>query len=50
MDRSLSTSQVGEMTARFKEVDQKMRFLPDKYLQFIEKLEMHFSAQKENRV
>jgi hypothetical protein len=50
MDRSLSTSRVGEMTARFKEEDQKMRFLPDKYLQFIEKLEMQFSAQKENRV
>jgi hemerythrin-like domain-containing protein len=43
MDRNLSTSQVGELFAKFNEVDEKMGFSPDKYLKFIEKLEKQFN-------
>ena len=44
MDRNLSTTQVGELFAKFSEVDEKMGFSPDKYLKFIEKLEMQFNV------
>ena len=47
MDRKLSTTQVGELFAKFGEVDQKMGFSPYKYLKFIEKLEMQFSVKQE---
>jgi len=43
MDRNLSTTQVGELFAKFSEVDEKMGFLSDKYLNFIEKLEKQFN-------
>lgn len=39
MDRNLSTTQIGELFAKFSEVDGKMGFSPDKYLKFVEKLE-----------
>ena len=42
MDRNLSTSQVGELFAKFSEVDEKMGFSPDKYEQFVVKLEKQF--------
>ena len=44
MDRNLSPSRVGEISAKFNEVDEKIGFSPDKYLKFIEKLEMQFSG------
>ncbi len=47
MDRTLSTTQVGELFAKFNEVDQKMGFSSDKYLKFIEKLEEQFNHQEE---
>jgi hypothetical protein len=43
MDRNLSTTQVGELFAKFGEVDEKMGFSPDKYVKFIEKLEKQFN-------
>jgi hemerythrin-like domain-containing protein len=43
MDRNLATSQVGELFAKFNEVDEKMGFSPDKYLKFIEKLEKQYN-------
>ena len=43
MDRNLSISQVGELFAKFSEVDEKMGFSPEKYLNFIEKLEKKFN-------
>ena len=45
MDRNLSASQVGELSAKFNEVDEKMGFSADKYLGLIEKLEKQFEAQ-----
>jgi hemerythrin-like domain-containing protein len=42
MDRNLSTTQVGELFAKFSEVDEKMGFSPDKYEQFVVKLEKQF--------
>ena len=45
MDRNLSPSRVGEISAKFNEVDEKIGFSPDKYLKFLEKLEMQFNAQ-----
>ncbi len=42
MDRNLSTTQVGELFAKFSEVDAKMDFSPDKYEQFVVKLEKQF--------
>lgn len=48
MDRNLSASQVGVIIARFNEVDEKMGFPPDKYLKFIEKLEMQYDTQEKN--
>jgi hemerythrin-like domain-containing protein len=47
MDRNLSTTQVGELFAKFSEVDQKMGFSPDKYLKFIDKLERQFNPQED---
>lgn len=47
MDRNLSNTQVGELFEKFNEVDEKMGFSPDKYLKFIEKLEMQFNVQEE---
>jgi hemerythrin-like domain-containing protein len=47
MDRNLSTTQVGELFAKFNEVDEKMGFSPDKYLNFIEKLELQFNVKEE---
>ncbi len=47
MDRNLSTTQVGELFAKFNEVDQKMEFSPVKYLIFIEKLEKQFNPQED---
>ena len=38
MDRNLSPSQVGELSAKFNEVDEKMGLSVDKYLEFIENL------------
>jgi len=46
MDRNLSTTQLGELFAKFAEVDAKMGFSPDKYLKFIEKTETRFNPQK----
>ncbi len=46
MDRNLSTTQVGELFAKFSAVDEKMGFSPDKYLKFIEKLEMQFNVKE----
>jgi hemerythrin-like domain-containing protein len=48
MDRNLSASQVEELFAKFGEVDAKMGFSPDKYLKFVEKLELKFNAQEGN--
>mgnify|MGYP001814330052 FL=1 len=45
MDRNLSPSQVGELSAKFNEVDEKMGLSVDKYIEFIEKLEKQFKAQ-----
>ena len=47
MDRNLSTTQVGELFAKFSEVDEMMGFSPDKYIKFIEKLEKQFYVQEE---
>ena len=47
MDRNLSTTQVGELFSKFSEVDEKIGFSPDKYLKFIEKLEMQFNVKGE---
>ena len=47
MDRNLSTSQIGDLFAKFNAVDENMGFSPDKYLVFIEKLEERFTAQAE---
>lgn len=46
MDRNLTTTQVGELFAKFSEVDQKMGFSTDKYLNFIEKLEKQYNQQE----
>lgn len=46
MDRNLSTTQVGELFAKFNELDEKMGFSPDKYLNFIEKLVKQFNVQE----
>lgn len=42
MDRNLATSQVGELFSKFNEVDQQMGFSPEKYEQFVAKLEKQF--------
>jgi hemerythrin-like domain-containing protein len=42
MDRNLSTTQVGELFSEFNEVDQQMGFSPEKYEQFVVKLENQF--------
>jgi hemerythrin-like domain-containing protein len=39
MDRNLSTSQVDELFSKFNEVDQQMGFSPEKYEDFVQKLE-----------
>jgi len=42
MDRNLSTSQIDELFSSFNEVDQQMGFSPDKYEDFVLKLEIKF--------
>ncbi len=42
MDRNLSTTQVGELFAKFSEVDEQMGFSSEKYEQFVAKLEKQF--------
>lgn len=42
MDGSLSTRQIGELFAKFSEVDDQMDFRPEKYEQFVAKLEKQF--------
>jgi hemerythrin-like domain-containing protein len=42
MDRTLSTRQIGELFTKFSEADNKMGFAPEKYEQFIAKLEKRF--------
>jgi len=42
MDRNLSTTQVGELFSKFSEVDEKMGFSPEKYEQFVAKIEKQY--------
>ena len=42
MDRILTTRQIGELFAKFSEVDDQMGFAPEKYAQFVAKLEKQF--------
>jgi len=42
MDSNLSTRQIGELFAKFSEVDGQMGFAPEKYEQFVAKLEKQF--------
>jgi hemerythrin-like domain-containing protein len=46
MDRNLTASQIDELITKFNEVDKKMGLSADKYLKFVENLEMQFNAQK----
>ena len=42
MDRNLSTRQIGELFAKFSKADDQMGFAPEKYEQFVAKLEQQF--------
>ena len=44
MDRTLSTRQIGELFAKFSEVDDQMGFAPGKYEKFVEALEKQFNS------
>jgi hemerythrin-like domain-containing protein len=44
MDRILTTRQIGELFAKFSEVDNQMGFSPEKYEHFVAKLEKQFQG------
>jgi hemerythrin-like domain-containing protein len=44
LDRTLSTRQIGELFAKFSEVDDQMGFSPEKYEKFVQALEKQFNS------